>query len=319
MLDGPGASRHGRREGGAERGMGETTAYHRRGVALIAASAVVWSLAGLFMRLIALDLWIVQFWRAAFGAAALYLFLALQHRGGFARALRLPASGLGAVAISATAMIAYISSLHLTTVAEVMIVVATMPIVAAFLAWAWIGERPGGRVLATSLVALAGIAVMVGGAPGVQSLVGDGFAFVMTVLFAALIVMARRDHGLDMTVVNAHAALIVAVLALPLAGAPAFAIGARELTLLALFGASTTALAFALFLYGARHVPPAEAALIVMLDNVLSPVWVWLAFGETPGRAAILGGAIVLAAVLFHLAADLAAARRRGAPPRETS
>lgn len=285
--------------------MGEADRLHRRGVALIAASALVWSLAGVFMRLAPPDLWVVQFWRAASGALALYLFLLWREGAGFAAALRLSARGWAATIVSAAAMITYIASLHLTSVAEVMIVAATMPMMTAAIAWFSTGEAPAPRVVATSLVALAGIVVMVGGAPDFDNLLGDATALAMTGLFAILIVVARRDHSIDMTVVNAHSATLVALLAIPLAGRSLVAVSPADLALLGLFGATTTALAFALFLFGARHVPPAESALILLLDNSLSPVWVWLAFGERPGAAALAGGGIVFLAVLAHLSADL--------------
>jgi drug/metabolite transporter (DMT)-like permease len=290
--------------------MGEADRLHRRGVALIAASALMWSLAGLFMRAGPPDLWVVQFWRAAFGAAALYLFMLWRAPAGFSAAMRLSARGWAATAVSAAAMVTYISALHLTSVAEVMIVAATMPMMTAAVAWLATGETPSARAMAASLVALLGIVVMLGGAPAFDNLLGDAVALAMTILFAVLIVIARRDHAIDMNVVNAHAATLVALLAVPLAGERLLEVTARDIALLALFGVTTTAIAFALFLYGARHVPPAESALILLLDNSLSPVWVWLAFGERPGAAAAAGGGIVFLAVLAHLSTDLVLARR---------
>ena len=54
-----------------------------------------------------------------------------------------------------------------------------------------------------------------------------------------------------------------------------------------------------------RRMPPAEAGLIATIEVVLAPLWVWIFFAESPGRATIYGGAIVVAAVLFHLSGDL--------------
>ena len=77
-----------------------------------------------------------------------------------------------------------------------------------------------------------------------------------------------------------------------------------ELFILALFGMTNTALAYYLVLVGARYIPAAEAGLVSTLDVVLGPVWVWLIFAEEPSKAAIIGGAIVLAAVVYYLLAD---------------
>jgi drug/metabolite transporter (DMT)-like permease len=78
-----------------------------------------------------------------------------------------------------------------------------------------------------------------------------------------------------------------------------------QLVILALFGITNTALAYLLFLTGGRYIPSSEAGLIAMLDVVLGPFWVWLVFAEAPGRAALVGGGLVLAAVLWYLAAGL--------------
>ena len=72
------------------------------------------------------------------------------------------------------------------------------------------------------------------------------------------------------------------------------------------FGLTTIGLAFVLFMEGAKRIPSAEAGLISLLDVVLGPFWVFLAFGENPGAATVLGGAIVLAAALWRMAPDLA-------------
>ena len=96
-----------------------------------------------------------------------------------------------------------------------------------------------------------------------------------------------------------------------LAGAVALAQGApgasapRDLVLLALFGVGQLGAGLLLFTAGARLIPVAEASLIAVLESVLGPVWVWLAIGERPGIPSLIGGAMILAALVAHTAADL--------------
>ena len=80
--------------------------------------------------------------------------------------------------------------------------------------------------------------------------------------------------------------------------------GPDDLALLALFGAAQLGLGLVLFTAGARLIPVAEASLIAVLESVLGPVWVWLALGETPAPAALVGGAIILAALVVHTALE---------------
>jgi drug/metabolite transporter (DMT)-like permease len=286
------------------------------GIVLVAVASTLWSTAGLFVRLLdadgPLDLWTMLTWRAGFAALSLFIVIALQQRGGTWRAVRaIGWPGLAAVPVAAISMVSYVAALKLTTVANVMVIYATVPFLAALLAYLWIGERVERRVLAASAVALIGILVMAGSATRPQDIAGNALAFLMTLTFAAVLVMARRYPSLGMAPINAFASVLCAVLCWPLMTGEAPT--AYQLVILALFGATTTALAFLLFLIGGRYVPSGEAGLIGMLDVVLGPFWVWLLFAERPGEAALIGGALVLAAVLWYLAAQL---REKPAAPR---
>jgi drug/metabolite transporter (DMT)-like permease len=79
--------------------------------------------------------------------------------------------------------------------------------------------------------------------------------------------------------------------------------------LLALFGIGQLGVGMLLFTAGARLIPVAEASLIGVLECVLGPLWVWLAIGERPGLFALIGGAVILGALVTHTAADLARSR----------
>src|SRR5271166_4234048 len=90
-----------------------------------------------------------------------------------------------------------------------------------------------------------------------------------------------------------------------LANSPHPPLSLYDLGVLLVFGLTTIGLYFVLFMEGAKFIPSAEAGLISLLDVVLAPIWVFLAFGENPGAATMLGGAIVLGAALWRMAPDL--------------
>jgi drug/metabolite transporter (DMT)-like permease len=274
------------------------------GILLVACASVLWSTGGLFVRLLDLDLWTMNAWRSLFAAASLFALLGIRHGRGTATVIRaISWTGFAAVPISAISMIAYVAAVQATSVANVMIVYATVPLVAAAVAFLWIGERAGRRTLIAAVVVLVGIAVMAGTATRGGDVFGDALAFTMTLTFAVLVVMARRHPRMSMAAVNAFAALLCAAVSWPLMqpGVP----DAYTLAILALFGIVASGLAFLLFLMGARHIPSGEAGLLGLLDTVLAPVWVWFAFGETPAATTLLGGAIVLFSVVWYLAGGL--------------
>ncbi|WP_181705497.1 DMT family transporter [Chthonobacter rhizosphaerae] len=270
------------------------------GMALVAVGTVLWSTAGLFMRSLDLDVWTVLGWRALFGALALWLIVLARHGRKSGEAVRsIGLAGLVAVPITAASMVSYVAALKLTTVANVLAVYATVPFLAALIAWVWLGERATPRVLQASGIALVGILVVTGFSARPEDVAGSALAFVMTASFAVVLVMARRYPGMEMASLNALGAGLAALLAWPMMGEAIPP--ARDLLILAGFGVTTSGLAYLLFLVGGRHIRSSEAGLIGMTDVVLGPLWVWLAFGENPGVAAVVGCAIVMAAVGWYL------------------
>ncbi len=292
--------------------MSERTALEPKtlGILMVLAATVLWSTAGLFVRLVDLDAWAILGWRSVFAAMALAVIVEIQRRANDKAAASPPTTSvLLMVPVAVMSMGAYVVSLKLTSVANVMIVYATVPLVAAGLAWLALREALPRTVLLASLLALLGVVVMVGGAVHPSDLLGIGVALLMTLAMAAQIVAARKHSGMNMALVNMVAACICAVvgLALTSAGLPSPA----ELLTLMLFGVTNTALAYYFVLRGARLIPSAEVGLISTLDVVLGPLWVWLLFAENPGFPALIGGALVLVAVMGYLFAQRRSSREQ--------
>jgi drug/metabolite transporter (DMT)-like permease len=288
---------------------GEKSA-RRRGVLLVLFATVLWSLAGLFARLLAhLDLWTVMGWRALFGAVSIAVIGLIEHSGGRLKnpfgfgALSPVAALLATIAISA-----YTASVMTTTIADVMVIYATLPFVAAAIGFLVNGERVPARTLMASAAALIGIVIMVASGLGSGRLLGQALSMLMTLTFAGMIVLQRRAPGASMIVVNCLGALGSGIFGL--VNSPLPSIGLYDFAILFLFGLTTIGLAFVIFMEGAKFIPSAEAGLISLLDVVLAPIWVFIAFGENPGLPTMLGGAIVLAAAVWRMAPELR--RERG-------
>ena len=296
---------------------GEKSA-RRRGVLLVLIATVLWSMAGLFARLLAhLDVWTVMGWRALLGAVSICLVGLIEY---FSGRLDNP-FGFGplSLVVALLAMVAistYTASVMTTTIADVMVIYATLPFVAAGIGFLVNGERVSPRTLAASGVALAGIVIMVASGLGSGRLLGQSLSALMTLAFAGMIVLQRRQPKVSMIAVNALGALGSGVFGL--ANSPLQPIGAYDFLILFAFGLTTIGLAFVIFMEGAKFIPSAEAGLISLLDVVLAPIWVFLAFGENPGAATILGGAIVLAAAVWRMAPDLRRERVFKASREET-
>jgi drug/metabolite transporter (DMT)-like permease len=283
---------------------------YRLGLVLVTGSAMAWSTAGFFTRLISLDSWTMLAWRGIFGAIGMALVILITGRRGTWRGARdMGWPGWLFAVISAIAMVFFITSLRHTTVAHVAVIYATVPFIAAALGWLTMREMPTASAVLASLAALAGVALMVG--LGVEGgLFGDVLALGMTFSMAAMMVLARRFRDIPVMPAACLSALLSGLSCWPV-GEP-LAVTGHELLCLALFGVVNSAVGLALFTLGARFLPAIETALIGSLDAPLAPLWVWLAFNETPGIATLFGALAVFAAVAVHLMVGASNAPRAG-------
>ena len=266
---------------------------------LVSAAAVAWSTGGLFTRLITLDNWTMLAWRGIFGALGLAAaMLALGERN-IGRSLKnLGWLGWFFVVQSAAGMMCFLYALRHTSVANVAVIYATAPFLAAGLGWMVMREKPSRSSLVASLAALCGVGLMMGfGTRG--GLLGDVLAFGTTWSMATVMVIARNYRDIPILLTSCISSLLTGLIAWPL-GAP-MVVNGHELLLLALFGTVNFAIGLPLFTYGARLLPAIETALIGAVDAPLAPLWVWLAFNETPSVATLVGGGIVFTAVATHL------------------
>ena len=207
--------------------------------------------------------------------------------------------GAVAVAISVVSSIAYIFALNLTTVANVMIVYAALPFIAAFVSYLWLGERVTLRLLGAGLAAFVGIAIMAGAAASPNDILGVIAAFVMTATFASQIVHTKVHPKLDLNLAMALAAGACGLIALPFMepGVPP----PTALLACALYGGLTSGIAYVLALNGGRYITAGESGFIQMLDVVMGPLLVWFFFYEQPGATVLIGGVIVFTSVMWYL------------------
>jgi drug/metabolite transporter (DMT)-like permease len=278
----------------------------RRGQVYVALAAVAWSTAGVLQRQLTLDTPTQVFGRAVFAGAALLVYVAVIERGRVVDAFRsVGVPGIAVALCVATASASFISALNHSSVARVLFILALAPVLAAVLARVTLGEPITRRTVVAMALALAGLTLMLG-APGEGSLAGDGLAFLATLAFALMIVITRWRHDVSMAPATCLSQGILVAAFLPFASPGE--IGAGDLGWLASLGIGQIGLGFALFTVGARLIPAAQAGLITLLEVVLGPVWVWLALDERPSTLTLVGGAIVIAAIVIQT---------RAAPPPE--
>ena len=269
---------------------------YRRGVIMVSAATVVWSSAGVLARMVDIDPWTTLFWRSVYATIALSLYLLWRDGravpAGFARLGR---AGVAMGVCFAVSMIAFIYGLSVTSVATALVFQAAAPLLAAALAFGFLGERVTRGKVAAIVVSFFGVLVIVGGAPDLGSLWAVAVSAACGLGYAITVVLARARPDVPTTEATVLALLIVGTTTAPFA---MMSVSGGQMALLALFGTFQMGLGLILFTTGVRLIPAADAGLLSVLETVLGPVVVWAAFDEQPGMNTLLGGGIVIAAVV---------------------
>ena len=276
----------------------------RLGIILIIAAAIAWSTAPFFTRLLQHDSWTILFWRGVFASGLITVFLvAAEGRAGLHNLVAMDRSGWLVASLSTLAMVAFIPALQMTSVANVAVIVATQPFIAAGLAWLWFREAARRRTLLASLVAFIGVAITVSQSVASSDLRGIGLAVLMVLSFSLMTVAVRRYQQKSMVAAAAMSNLLGSLVSLPLAQGLAN-VTAHDIGVLAMFGGLQVAMGLTLFVLGSRFLPSGEASLIATLETPLMVFWIWVAFAEVPATHVLFGGALVIGAVVADVVGE---------------
>lgn len=290
--------RDGPQDGDGSRAMSSSASEQLRGLALAVSGVSLISVDALLVRLIDIAPATLLFWRGMLSGAVLSIVLILfSAKTGACRAAS-PLPILGCASLSAAGSSFLVVSISLTTVGNVFVLMATAPLVAAVLSRLFLRETVAPRTWTALATALAGTLVIFSARIGGGTPWGDLSALTAAICFAAYLTGLRRYRFENLFVLVATSGFIMAGAALCMSRG--IAVGAREFGLLMVLGGFVIPVSFVLFSRAPRYLPAAEVGLIMLLETVLAPLWVWLALDEIPEPQTFAGGALILTAVLLH-------------------
>lgn len=284
------------------------------GAVLVLVAGVLWSFQALMIRQIdTAGPWAVLMWRSMAMVPVLLAFLAWRRRGSPFPAVRRAGmagilGGVGLVAAMGGAILAF----QTTTVANAAFLLAASPFLAAILGRLILREAVADRTWAAIALALIGIGIMVGDGLSSGAMLGNVAALTSALGFAAFSVALRWrrvDDTLPASILGAGFATVAGALATLHAGQPLL-IPLPDLFWCIAMGVVTMSGGMVLFTLGSRVVPSAELTLLSNTEVLLAPFWVWLILGETGSPATLIGGAVVLLAIVFNALSGM----RRVAP-----
>lgn len=275
-----------------------------KGLLITSVGVVVLSIQGVPIRLVEVDGWTLLFVRGMLSAPGLFAFFLIVERSKWKDQVRaMGLAGLAVALLFALDNVMFIYSITHTSVANTLLMISLSPLFAGLLTRlvlrhpvprrTWLAI--GGATVATVVIMLGSL--IAGDLPGTLA------GLVASIAIGGKLVVLRSRPSLNLVPAVAVGAALAGLVCLP-AARPASADGA-DWAMLVLIGLFIVPVGFGLIATGPRFIPAPEVALLLLLQTVLGPFWVWIAVGEVPAPATIVGGLMLIVVLALHSGATL--------------
>ncbi len=219
-------------------------------------------------------------------------------------------AGLAVAALYGLGSITFITAVFNTSTANLVFILAFNPVFSALLSWLFLGERPRPATFASMAAMIVGVGIIVGDSMGSGNLFGDFMAMGSAFSIAGAITISRAS-GKDMGFTSLVGVVLPCLFAAVMVGKTGYQITAPWW--IVFNGAVIMPISFFCLAAGPRYISGPEVSMFYLLETVLAPVWVWMIFAEVPSRNSLIGGIIIIVALVAHSLWQLHEGRKRRA------
>ena len=270
------------------------------GFILVFLGAITLSFGGLIVKSFeGANLWQILFWRSVFFCFVIIIFLSITYKREFFKTFI--NSGLPGVIggiILGFGFFSYVFAMYNTTVANANFIIQTQTLFLAIFGYLFLKETISKITLVSIILAISGITLMVGDSLSSGQMIGNVIAFIMPISFAVLIIIVRKYPSVDMIPLQLIAGIVAMIIGYVVAGR--VDISLHDIFLGFLAGFFQVGFGFIFITIGARTTPSAVVGIIMMSEAIFGPLWAWIFINEKPPLIVLIGGSIVLSAVLLQ-------------------
>ena len=243
--------------------------------------------------------WQIVFYRSWALFFTITLILAVRYRSSTFQAFHaIGPRGLAAATLLGLGSILYIFAILNTTVANVVFIIGSGPLITALVAWIFLRERIRRSGIVTMVGALLGIGLMFVDGLVSGGMLGNVLALIMVLTFAFYLLILRSSRDTDMVPVVALSGLLMVFFSMTMVGN--FTVSIYDLVICLALGSVQLGLGFLFLTLASRYIPAAEVALFAMSESVLNPFLVWISVNEVPSSYTLMGSAVILISVLTY-------------------
>ena len=250
------------------------------------------------VRLADADTFTILFWRGIFFAIGVFVILFATYRKSTFKELKnIGRPGIWIGLLSGIGGVTFIAAIQYTSIAKVLVIISTAPMVVAIISWAIINERPKLFTWISMLIIVTGIYIVMKGDTGTLNLMGSSLAVISIIAGGYSFALTRKYSNVNMVPAMIVNALVVSCVGL--AFSSSFYLPFDSL-IYVIAGGILLAIAFSLITLAPRFIPASEVAMFMPLGTIFGIISAWLVINEQPSSSSLLGGSIVVITLFFH-------------------
>ena len=244
------------------------------------------------------SIWQILFYRSIFFLWVLITFLLLIYgKKTFKKIQEAGIPGVVGGLFLSLSFVAYLYSMSETTVANVVFIISTQTIFLPIIAYLFLKEKISPRGLVAIVLAMIGVILMIGDSLGTGSLNGNLAALAIPINFSILILIIRKYPKVDMIPAIFYAGIFSCIYGFLLL--EGINISPKDVWLSFLLGVPQLAFGFIFITIGSRTTPAVMVGLLMLMETIFAPIWVWLFYNEIPPTSVLIGGLIIISAVVM--------------------
>ncbi len=271
---------------------------HLKGLLIAFFGVLILTPDAILVRLADADTFTILFWRGIFYALGILIILFATYRFDTLKELKkIGRPGVFIGLLSGIGGVTFIAAIQYTSIAKVLVIISTAPIVVAVISWALINEKPRLYTWLSMLIIVAGIYIVMNGDSGSLNVMGSFLAIVSVIAGGFSFAMTRKYSNVNMVPAMIVNALVVSFVGLLFSNS--FYLPFDSL-MYVIAGGIILAISFSLITLAPRFIPASEVAMFLPLGTILGTLSAWIVINEQPSSNSLLGGSIVVLTLFFH-------------------
>ena len=271
---------------------------HLKGLLIAFFGVVMLTPDPVLVRLADADTFTILFWRGIFYAlGVLAILYATYRKNTFKELKNIGRPGIWIGILSGIGGVTFIAAIQYTSIAKVLVIISTAPMVVAIISWVIINEKPKLYTWISMLIIVTGIYIVMKGDTGTLNVMGSSLAVISIIAGGYSFALTRKYSNVNMVPAMIVNALVVSCVGL--AFSSSFYLPFDSL-IYVIAGGILLAIAFSLITIAPRFIPASEVAMFMPLGTIFGVISAWLVINEQPSSSSILGGSIVVITLFFH-------------------